>query len=165
MKEIILSNNMLAFVDDEDFDYLNQFKWQIKSCRNGNHIYAQRTFYKGNIRTRITMHTEIFVIHNIKILYGIDHIDGNGLNNQKSNLRLTTASQNQANAKLRYSNISGFKGVSWNKFHKKWFVQIQYQKESIFLGLYDNLIEAALIYDNAAKRLFKDHARLNFPEV
>jgi hypothetical protein len=93
----------------------------------------------------------------------VDHIDGNGLNNTRVNLRICTSAQNICNSKGR-SKTSKYKGVTRRKMSNKWFAQIKFNRKHIDIGRFDNEIEAAKAYDNVARKLFKEFAYLNFPE-
>lgn len=84
----------------------------------------------------------------------IDHIDGNKLNNQKSNLRVCSSSQNSMNRGKQKNNLSGYKGVSWYKNLKKWRASIQIQGKKIHLGYFEKIKDAETAYDEIAKRLF-----------
>lgn len=95
----------------------------------------------------------------------LDHRDGNGFNNKLSNLRPATLQQNRHNRKLSRNNKSGHKGVHWNKKKKKWQAQIYIHNELVYLGLFDNIIEAAKSYDRAAILYHGNFCRLNFPEL
>jgi len=89
----------------------------------------------------------------------IDHIDGNGLNNAISNLRLTTAYQNSWNMKITKRNTSGIKGISWYKATKKWSVEIMAQGKKIFLGRFEDLEFAELIVNEARAKYHGEFAR------
>ena len=91
MKEIPLSQGKVALVDDEDYKYLNQWKWY--AAKQGNDFYAFRNDYTVSPPKTVRMHREVLV----EDPRDIDHIDGNGLNNQKVNLRYCTHSQNHQN--------------------------------------------------------------------
>jgi hypothetical protein len=94
----------------------------------------------------------------------IDHIDGDGLNNQmRSNLRVATRSQNIQNRQLNYNSQSGYKGVHWDKNKGKWFVTISANKIDVFLGRFDVLLDAVMTYDRAAIKYHGEFARTNFP--
>ena len=128
-KEIQLSQGKSAMVDDEDFEYLNQWKWYLIKP-GGNIYYARRKVYYGKKYTQIYMHREIIKCDG----FIIDHISGNGLDNQKCNLRVCKREQNALNRRKNINNLSGYKGVSWYKPEKKWRSQIQYKKIVYYLG-------------------------------
>jgi hypothetical protein len=155
MKEIKLTQNMVAMVDDEDFDYLNQFRWHtIKGPRNV--FYARRC-----VKPRL-MHRIILKAHNGVI---VDHKDRNGLNNKKSNLRLCTELQNNRNSIMHTDNKSGFKGVCFDYNHrgsKQWVAQICINRKIKKIGYYSTKEAAAYAYDEAAKLYFGEFARTNF---
>jgi len=92
----------------------------------------------------------------------VDHIDRNGLNNRKCNLRLCTKAQNVQNSRPRRNRSSKYKGVFWNKLNKKWSASIHKGDKRIYLGGFDDEIEAALAYDRKAAELFGEFAYLNF---
>ena len=92
---------------------------------------------------------------------GIDHIDGNGLNNQRYNLRRATVVQNSANFGGR--GISPYRGVRWHKEGRRWVVQIQVNGKNRHVGLFDDETEAAHAYDERAYEAWGSYARLNFP--
>jgi hypothetical protein len=93
--------------------------------------------------------------------YEIDHKDGDGLNNQRYNLRVTTHTQNMKNQRLRSNNTSGYKGVTWHKGAGKWYAQIQVDGKRTYLGLFTILEDAARAYDTAALEHYGEFARLN----
>jgi hypothetical protein len=94
----------------------------------------------------------------------VDHIDGNGLNNQKNNLRLCSSAQNARNRRPTSKPYSKYKGVSWHKRNKKWEVRIAKSGKSTYLGTFEDELEAALAYDRKAEELFGEFAYLNFPQ-
>jgi hypothetical protein len=93
----------------------------------------------------------------------VDHEDGNGLNNQRSNLRIASPTQNQGNARRRKDNTSGYKGVSWYRRTNKWKAHIRVDKKLRHLGYFIDLTDAARAYDAAALEHFGEFAHLNFP--
>jgi hypothetical protein len=111
------------------------------------------------------MHNVIWEHHNGPTPDGftVDHADRNSLNNQLSNLRLATRSQQGHNQRLRSTNTSGYRGVTWDKQMGKWQARIMVNGKRIHLGFYADPKEAALAYDAAAKIHYGEFAVLNFP--
>lgn len=145
-------------VDDEDYDYLNQWRWHF------SHGYAMRR--QSNPRKYIYMHREIMGIADKNGKIQIDHIDRNGLNNRRSNLRICSRRENRGNQKINSNNKSGYRGVCFDKTIKgnlKWRARISAKHNEIFLGRFTNSEDAARAWDTAAKKYFGDFARLNFP--
>lgn len=143
-----------ALVDDEDYIYLSQFNWVPLIGKTGI-VYAKR-----NVRhTTILMHREILDLKDHDGI-GVDHKDGNGLNNQRYNLRRTSQSQNNANSYPSHG-TSIYKGVSWNKEKRKWQVRIVKNKERFNLGYFSIEEEAAIVYNKKAIELFGEFAALN----
>ena len=157
MKEIPLTQGKVALVDDADFERINQFKWFAR--RTKTNWYAVRSVWKGTPPI-IYMHRFI-----MDVAEQIDHADGNGLNNQRSNLRPATPSQNHANITRLTQNTSGFRGVTRHRKNGKWQAQIKSQKRFLYIGTFDEKEHAALAYDGAAEVFFGEFARLNFPEL
>lgn len=91
----------------------------------------------------------------------VDHINGNRLDNRKTNLRLCTREQNQRNVGINSTNTSGYKGVSWCKPRNGWRVRIKIHGKEIQLGLFSDKIKAAIVYNEAAKKYFGEFAHLN----
>jgi hypothetical protein len=159
MREIKLTQNKVALVDDEDFGRLNQFKWFAHYDRHN--WYACRHTGRINGKDPTTgMHRTIMTPPDGM---EVDHKDGNGLNNQKSNLRICQHIHNNRNLKPRSEKISSqLKGVSWNKRRKKFRARITSDRHTIYLGCFVSEQEAALAYDHAAKKLHGDYARTNY---
>ena len=153
MKEIQLTQGKVALVDDEDFEYLNQWKWCAHKHRNTFYV-VRNTTLNGKRITKL-MHG---VILNGK---GIDHIDHNGLNNQKSNLRFCTQSQNLMNTKKRANTSSIYKGVHFDNRTKKWLAQINLRGKQIYIKLLSSEVDAARAYNAKATELFGEFANLN----
>lgn len=160
MKQIQLTQNKIAVVDDEDFESLNRFKWFAQ--KNKQTFYAARNEPRAaGKRTLILMHK---IISGARGKIQIDHCDGDGLNNRKINLRIAT---NQQNSQNRRPNglTSKFKGVFYNAARNKWQAQITVDKKRKMLGRFQTENEAARAYDAAARQNFDEFARLNFVEA
>lgn len=169
MKTIQLTQGKVTMVDDEDYDYLMQWKWHAANARGVTH-YAARTINKSKSNTGkhvyIPMHRQIM---NAPKNIIIDHIDHNGLNNQKSNLRECTCSQNSRYKIKAKNKRSEYKGVSFNRFIKG-NKEYQYicahiridNRKLKFLGSFKTEEAAARAYDEAAKLYFGEFAYLNF---
>jgi hypothetical protein len=165
MKTIQLTQGQAVMVDDEDFDRLSQHKWfaQFAPDRTGGGAFvAVRDAYDHG-RKRIYMHREIL---NAPRGITVDHIDRNPLNNQRSNLRLATGTQNSCNRAMTKSNTTGFKGVNFRKKHASYQAQIAYKGKKIHLGSFASVADAAAAYNKAAAELHGEFAYLNpIPEA
>jgi len=154
MREIKLTQGRMAQIDDEDFEWLNQWKWCVQ--RMHNTYYAIRKQHIGNRYITIRMHR---IIMRTPSHLQVDHKDRNGLNNQRLNLRNCNNSQNQMNKKS--SGVSQYLGVSYN--HKgRIKANIKGNGKIIHLGTFETEIEAAKAYDNKARELHGEFANLNF---
>lgn len=152
---------MVAIVDDEDFDLVNTYKWQSEAHGRGFRVFRERKIKDPkDFPKKIFLHRFILKAKKGQI---IDHIDGNALNNQRSNLRLCTHSQNTMNGPSRIGSSSRFLGVSKRIFKNsvKWKAQIQHNGKNHHIGVYENETEAALVYNVAASFAFREFARLN----
>jgi len=133
MKEILLTQGKVAFVDDEDFESLNAFKWY--AMKNYNTFYAIRSLPAINGQQTILMHREVM---NVPDGMQTDHIDRNGLNNQRNNLRVVTRQQNQFNRNA--------KGYCFDKPTQKFRAQIRLNGKQIHLGFFETALEARAAY-------------------
>ena len=154
MKKISLTQGKFTLVDDEDFEWLNKWKWHTIVTQDGN-WYAKNT-------QSIYMHRLILNIQNKPKNVYADHKNGNGLDNRRENLRIATNQLNQANEKLSKNSTSGYKGVTWHKKNKNWNAQIMVNRKHIHIGCYQTKEEAAKAHDSVAKKHFGEFARLNF---
>lgn len=155
MKTIPLTKGKEVLVDDLDHEFLTCIKWH--ACRDGRQFYAQNADF-GRMHQLLKVHDKPMEV---------DHIDGNGLNNQRSNLRVVTHQQNNWNmAKKRTVNgispSSTYKGVSKSTGRRHWTVKIKVSGKSIYLGTFLDEIEAAKCYDDAARKYFGEFSYTNF---
>ena len=158
MKEIQLTQGKVALVDDEDFEYLSQWKWYANKS-SGNYYAITTKLVNGVFfNYKLLMHR---VIMNEPYKLSVDHINHNTLDNRKCNLRVCTHAENMYNNKLSKNNTTGFKGVRFNKNSNKYLAYIGYQNKDIFLGSYKTIIEAAEAYNKAANKFFGKFANLN----
>lgn len=146
MKQIKLTKGQFAIVDDEDFEYLNQFKW----CLNGNYA-GGRTLGRYIAMHRLIMNTPERMV--------VDHINGCRLDNRKENLRNCTQSQNSMNRRIE-------KGACFDKHNQNWRSQIVYRdaqnnKIQKYLGSYKTRAEALIAYDSAVKIYHGEYAISN----
>ena len=163
-RRIPLTQGKYAIVDPDDFERLNRHKWYASRCRNS--FYARRNIYvyAGKERKVVVMGMHRQVIKAPDGLL-VDHINNNGLDNRKANLRLATHRQNNCNRLYakRTGSHSKYIGVSWHKYKKKWYAQISFNGKRKHIGYFHDEIEAGKAYDKAAKQYHKDFAVLNFP--
>lgn len=146
-KLIPLGNNKFAKVDNEDFDKVRSIKWH----KNKRYARSNDTGYMHKMIIDCPEGMEI------------DHINGNGLDNRRCNLRVCSASENSCNTAKHKKYSSKYKGVSWSKANGMWLSAIKKDGILYKIGFFRSEVSAALSYDNYARRLHKDFARLNFP--
>lgn len=160
MKIIPLTLGYSAIVDDADHAAVSQWNWRalVRKSSFSTRVYAVR-FERGTKRT-IMLHREL---SNAPVGMVVDHINGNGLDNRRDNIRVCTHSQNLANQSIKGTSQSRLKGVA--RFRNKWKVTITSNGKVYYLGVYTDPISGALAYDEAAIRLHGEFARLNFPRV
>jgi len=154
---IPLTQGKFAKVDPEDYIWLAQFRWHCKT--NKNSLYAVRTITTAGRQRRIFMHR---LIMDTPAHLVCDHINHDGVDNRKRNLRNCTITQNNANSRSAAGASSKYKGVSWNKTRRKWAAYIKKDKKQLYLVLFNNETEAAKAYDKAARKYHAEFAALNF---
>ncbi len=155
MKKIQLTQNKFALIDDTDFKLINKYKWHyhkagyaLRTCHKPRNGKKQETF-------KLYMHHAIMGKHKGM---NVDHINGNKLDNQRSNLRICTHGENQMNSKKTNKPKSSiFKGVYWNKKDRAWFVRVAAK----WVGMFKDEKQAAKAYNEKAKELFGEFALLN----
>ncbi len=145
-------------VDDGDLELVAAYRWHVfEDPRAGGPYAIANTRRPDGRQTTVRMH---------KLITGYpatDHIDHDGLNNQRANLRPCDQHQNQGNQRKGVASSSRFKGVTWNKLAGKWMAQIKVHRRSRYLGLFEVEEDAARAYDMAAQEAFGEFACLNFP--
>jgi len=167
MKEIRLTQGKVALVDDEDYEWLNQWKWNAYRPK-GVTWYAKRCVRDSESRRNINvlMHRVIMGLCHGNPLT-VDHIDGNGLNNQQSNLRVCTLAQNVRNRHVVIGK-SKYRGVclcSGRLGKRPWRASINTGGKNLWLGKYATEEEAAVAYNGAALEYFGRFANLNMVEL
>lgn len=155
MRAVKISNGMLAVVDDSDFDRVNSRNWYFDDVG-----YARTNEWRdGRKSAAPRMHR--FILNDIPANLHIDHINGNKLDNRRSNLRVCTASQNASNRGAQSNNSTGFKGVCYDKARGRFKAEIAYGGKRKHIGRFDTALEAAQAYNDAALKYHGEFAFLN----
>ena len=154
MNKYIQLKHGTAIVDEQDFDKIKDYKWSSIFCGKAKSPYAVSSHF-GKI---VYMHR---IVMGAKSDQFVDHIDGNGLNNSRENLRFATTSQNNMNQCKRSDNTSGHKGISWCPDREKYQVYINIDRKRKSLGRYKTLEEAIYVRDQAVKSHYGEYAREN----
>ena len=152
IKRIPLDNGLYALVDAADYEWLSRHKWHC----NGSGYAARRE--KGKL---ILMHREIMPPPRGLV---VDHVNRNKLDNCRSNLRVCTHAENLRNRPQKRGSSSRFRGVGRRKDRKRCYARLVFEGKQIWLGCFDDEVEAARAYDRMAVELGIVFARLNFPE-
>jgi hypothetical protein len=155
MAELILPSGHVVLIDDADLAaVLAAGPWHVHRPR---HVWY--------VRRRLS-YTRYQLLHQLLTAWPMtDHINGDGLDNRRANLRPATLSQNGANARTPKDNSSGFKGVFWHKARKRWVAAIRLDRRKINLGVFDTPEATARAYDAAAIAAWGEYARPNFPRT
>ncbi|MHC4109652.1 MAG: AP2/ERF family transcription factor [Planctomycetota bacterium] len=157
--KIPLTRGEFAKVDPEDYIWLSQFRWY---CNKRPHTsYAIRNAGEGAERRKVLMHREIARTPRHLVC---DHINRQGLDNRKQNLRNCTKRENNLNQAGHRGSVSKYKGVYWKKREGRWAACIKSEGKKRHLGYFDSETEAAKGYDEAARKYHKEFASLNFPQ-
>jgi HNH endonuclease/AP2 domain len=153
VKMIALTHGKFALVDDEDYQWLSKRKWRFNMKG-----YASRSIRQAGKLTTLYMHRAILDAPKGLI---VDHIDLNGLNNQRANLRLASRKENAHNRGNQRNSKTGLKGVSKAQKGVGWTARIRANEKYIYLGVFKTSELAAAAYDKAAKKLHGNFARTN----
>lgn len=157
MKQIPLSHGKVALVDDADFESLSAFRWRALYHRHADKWYAMRSLHRDGKLTSVMMHRQIM---GAPAGIEVDHIDGDGLNNQRStNLRLATSQQNKFNTGRHKNNTSGYKGVSLDKRTGLWEARTMLNRRNIIIGRFPTPLEASRAYTARIAELHGEFAR------
>lgn len=163
-KEVKLTRGLVSLVDDEDYDRVMQFCWQgYPHCKT---FYAQRSMQLGNGKQK-TVQLHRFILKLEAKTPIVDHRDGNGLNNQKSNLRLCSLAENARHLIRPPKNNTGYRGVYFDRNKERYIVQAHDRfGKKMWVGTFKDLIEAALAFDRHAREHYGEFCgRLNFPDA
>lgn len=160
-KQVILTHGQVAIVDDADFTRLSAFKWYaIRANMRKENWYAKRNCWENGKTRTVLMHRELMGEHHV----AIDHIDGDGLNNTRANLRSCSHTLNNANTERTLAS-SGYRGVYWEPNKEKYAARISLGGRRLKrLGSFDSPIEAAKVRDDFVAELYGEFAVLNFPK-
>lgn len=159
-----LTFNQVALVDEEDLPLIHDYRWRAAKTSHCRFYYAvaEGTVRGGTARKTIYMHRLILGARPGQF---VDHINGNTLDNRRSNLRFATSAENAMNRGLNRTNRTGYKGVSFHRRDQVWEAWIRKNGKGRYLGRFSNPEDAARAYDMAALQMFGEFARLNFPEL
>jgi hypothetical protein len=157
---LIHKNGHTIFLDDEDMALTEGKIIRVSEARWKNKN-TEQTYYAtvGDRRRQKFLHRVILGLSDPAVL--VDHINGNGLDNRKSNLRVCNNQQNQANCRKQANTSSRYKGVRWHKGQAKWNAYIKVDGEMKYLGTFIEESKAAMAYNEAAVKYFGEFAKLN----
>ncbi len=156
MAEILLHGGHVAVIDDDDLPLVAGYKWCAHESSNNKRYVVTHTYSEDGARTAIYLHRMLL---SAPKGVQVDHINRDGLDNRRANLRLCTHNENQHNRSKQANNTSGYKGVSWCKRNKRWGARIVVDGASYRLGLFDTPEEAHAAYCRAAAFLHGEFAR------
>lgn len=151
MKRIPLTRGQFAIVDDEDFEYISQWKWY--AAKQPKTFYAARTIRSKHGKITVWMHR---VINGTPIDKLTDHIDGNGLNNRRKNLRNASHQDNMLNNVRHKIGSSKYRGVSWHVRTNRWIAQITINRKNNWIGSFTTERSAYLAYLAVRKTIVAD---------
>ena len=157
---IKLNEENWALVEEADYPLVASHKWY--AVKDGHHTYAATNIKNVNRHVKVRMHRLFLDAKKGEL---VDHINRDGLDNRRQNLRIVNHAQNRMNACKYAKGTSKYKGVSFDKKHNKYKAQIKIEKKNKHLGYFDTEEEAALAYNRAALKFFGEHASLNEIEL
>ena len=159
MKEIATTDGKTVLIDDEDYDLVTQYSWAVFHHRRGSDElgYTVLATIDGRLQA---MHRLILGFPDAFV----DHINGDRLDNRRSNLRPCTVQQNNCNRRVNHNSRSQLKGVKPSTRGRKWEARIRVHGHLQHLGMFSTPEDAARAYDAAARESFGPFARCNYPE-
>lgn len=160
IKRIQLTNGGETTVDASDYEWLSQWKWRRQSGSTTHVAYACRPDRSSGKLVNVAMHRVILDAPGGML---VDHVNGNGLDNRRCNLRLATRTQNAINSRMSPTNTSGYRGVYWCKKNKRWQASISVDGKRKHVGCFKAPEDAARAYDKAIVAHYGEFARTNFP--
>ena len=162
-RRIRLSQKKYAIVDPEDYARLSKYKWYAAKSRKT--FYARRGRWCKTRKRKLLEFMHNLVI-DVPAGHVADHINHNGLDNRKANLRPATSAENTRNCSIQRENTSSkYRGVWYNKQIKKWRAKIVFNNKRYHIGYFENEVDAGKAYDEAARKYHGEFAALNFPEL
>lgn len=150
-------------VDDEDYEYINQWKWHAYKNPSSNIIYARRNVNKNRKNPKnqsFYLHRQLLKLTSLKDI--VDHVDHNGLNNQKYNLRIGTHKDNMQNINSHKDSSSKYIGVFWDKSRNKWAAGFSLNGVPKRIGRFNSEEDAAKARDEIVKKYYGKNVNLNF---
>jgi len=161
-RKIPLTQGQVAIVDADDYARLSKNKWYAGGRRYA--YYAVRDYVCKRTKERVTVHMHRVILP-VSAGLVVEHINGNGIDNRKANLRPATPAQNSRNRRrLAKNKTSRYRGVCRSKGRRLWLAVIIYNGRQIRHGSFADERDAAFAYDAAAKKYHKEFAVLNFPD-
>ena len=148
---VTLNPKLTVRIDKEDLPLISKYNWYLHKW--GNNEYAHSATFSGRSMHRLVLQAKPGQI--------IDHIDGNGLNNEKKNLRIVDHAINMQNR--RPCGKSKYLGVYQDKGRSRWRATLTFNRKTVYLGTYDTEIEAAVAYDKAVVERYGEAGKTNFP--
>lgn len=156
-REIQLVNGGVTIVDEQDYEMFSFLPWMKLTGRRASTSYAWLSFKLYGKTINVWLHR---LIVDPLIDQYVDHADGNGLDNRRSNLRICSPSQNSCNKKRREDNTSGVSGVSWHIRDKKWYVSVTFGRSRVHIGSFLDYRLAVAARNEAVVRMQGEFGRL-----
>lgn len=156
--KVVFRNGMECYFDTEDYEKLKAYRWRFIAGRSNS--YAGAEIYGGETK-RVLMHR---IVTNCPEGMVVDHINGNGLDNRKENLRVVTRSQNGKNRKSNKNNTSGYKGVTYDRRSDSYKASIMSDRKNVYLGTFNTAEEAAKAYADASAKYHGEYGRTHFDD-